>query len=31
MERNDKASFMKFMAKGRSMVNAAVEGDLDSF
>ena len=31
MEQNDREGFMRFMAKGRSLVNCAIEGDLDGF
>jgi len=31
MEQNDNESFMKFMAQGRSLVNCAIEGDLEGF
>lgn len=31
MEKEDKPSFMKFMAKGRSLLKCVEEGDLDGF
>ena len=31
MEQNDREGFMRFMARGRSLVNCAIEGDLDGF
>jgi len=31
MEQEDRESFMKFMARGRSMVNCVAEGDLEGF
>jgi len=31
MESENKELFMKFMARGRSLLNCAIEGDLDGF
>lgn len=31
MESADRPAFMKFMARGRSMLQCAIEGDLDGF